>query len=195
MIREVNSISASVQAKLLRFLEERSYVDLADRLGVSEATARKRVSRGLAELRRRLARPSSEGPGFHALCLAALGLEAPAEPLLGPALTLGALTMGPKSLVVVLGTLLVLGLGTWSLQRGGAPAPSPEPEPAVTTVRDPAAPTAAGPEETPAGRGRVVAPATAVSPSPAAAATPAPAPDPVRELHGRVLEVRLDNRA
>lgn len=39
-----------------RILEERSYADVALRIGVSEATARKRVSRGLATLRERLAK-------------------------------------------------------------------------------------------------------------------------------------------
>lgn len=42
---------AAVQA---RVLEERSYQDVALHLGVSEATARKRVSRGLASLRSKL---------------------------------------------------------------------------------------------------------------------------------------------
>jgi RNA polymerase sigma-70 factor (ECF subfamily) len=37
-----------------RVLEERPYPDVASRLGVSEATARKRVSRGLATLRAKL---------------------------------------------------------------------------------------------------------------------------------------------
>jgi RNA polymerase sigma-70 factor (ECF subfamily) len=37
-----------------RVLEERSYPDVASELGVSEATARKRVSRGLASLRAKL---------------------------------------------------------------------------------------------------------------------------------------------
>ena len=39
-----------------RVLEERSYEDVASHLGVSEATARKRVSRGLATLRSRMAK-------------------------------------------------------------------------------------------------------------------------------------------
>ena len=39
-----------------RVLEERSYEDVAARLGVSEATARKRVSRGLATLRARISK-------------------------------------------------------------------------------------------------------------------------------------------
>jgi RNA polymerase sigma factor (sigma-70 family) len=37
-----------------RVVEERSYEEVASRLGVSEATARKRVSRGLASLRARI---------------------------------------------------------------------------------------------------------------------------------------------
>jgi RNA polymerase sigma factor (sigma-70 family) len=39
-----------------RVLEERSYADVASRIGVSEATARKRVSRGLATLRARVSK-------------------------------------------------------------------------------------------------------------------------------------------
>jgi RNA polymerase sigma-70 factor (ECF subfamily) len=39
-----------------RILEERSYEEVASRLGVSEATARKRVSRGLATLRSRISK-------------------------------------------------------------------------------------------------------------------------------------------
>ena len=39
-----------------RVVEERSYEDVASHLGVSEATARKRVSRGLATLRSRMAK-------------------------------------------------------------------------------------------------------------------------------------------
>jgi RNA polymerase sigma-70 factor (ECF subfamily) len=39
-----------------RVVEERPYAEVASRLGVSEATARKRVSRGLATLRSRLAK-------------------------------------------------------------------------------------------------------------------------------------------
>ncbi|HEY5318927.1 MAG TPA: RNA polymerase sigma factor [Solirubrobacteraceae bacterium] len=44
---------AAVQA---RIVEERSYEDVASQLGVSEATARKRVSRGLATLRARVSK-------------------------------------------------------------------------------------------------------------------------------------------
>jgi RNA polymerase sigma-70 factor (ECF subfamily) len=39
-----------------RVVEERSYEEVASHLGVSEATARKRVSRGLATLRSRMAK-------------------------------------------------------------------------------------------------------------------------------------------
>ena len=39
-----------------RVVAERSYEDVASHLGVSEATARKRVSRGLATLRSRMAK-------------------------------------------------------------------------------------------------------------------------------------------
>ncbi len=42
------------EALRARILEDRSYPDMAARLNVSEASARKRVSRGLATLRRRL---------------------------------------------------------------------------------------------------------------------------------------------
>jgi DNA-directed RNA polymerase specialized sigma24 family protein len=40
-------------------VEERSYEDVAAVLGVSEATARKRVSRGLATLRARISKEES----------------------------------------------------------------------------------------------------------------------------------------
>lgn len=39
-----------------RIVEERSYADVASRIGISEATARKRVSRGLATLRARISK-------------------------------------------------------------------------------------------------------------------------------------------
>lgn len=42
--------AAERDAVLARVVDERSYLEVADRLGVSEATARKRVSRGLARL-------------------------------------------------------------------------------------------------------------------------------------------------
>ena len=42
-----------------RVVEERSYEDVAAVLGVSEATARKRVSRGLATLRARISKEES----------------------------------------------------------------------------------------------------------------------------------------
>lgn len=42
------------EAIMQRVVEERSYTDVAARLGCSEQVARKRVSRGLAELRARL---------------------------------------------------------------------------------------------------------------------------------------------
>jgi RNA polymerase sigma factor (sigma-70 family) len=43
-----------------RVLEERSYEEVAVRLGVSEATARKRVSRGLATLRARISKEEEQ---------------------------------------------------------------------------------------------------------------------------------------
>ena len=48
---------AAVQA---RVLDERPYVEVASHLGVSQATARKRVSRGLATLRARLAKEEQQ---------------------------------------------------------------------------------------------------------------------------------------
>ena len=41
-----------------RYLDDRSYTDIAQELGVSEAVVRKRVSRGLQTLRSRIGRPA-----------------------------------------------------------------------------------------------------------------------------------------
>ncbi len=100
-------------AVVLRFLEGLSYAEVATRQGVSEVAVRKRVSRALDELRRRL----DERPGGRAhwagLLLPFAGTELAPPPLATAGLTTktlltGALTMSSKLKLTVIAAAVLL---------------------------------------------------------------------------------------
>jgi RNA polymerase sigma-70 factor (ECF subfamily) len=53
------------QAVVLRDLQEFSYQEIADQLGLPEGTVKSRINRGRLELARQLRRLQTKGPGSH----------------------------------------------------------------------------------------------------------------------------------
>ncbi len=95
-----------------RFLDERSYADIAARAGISSDAARQRVSRGLAKLRGRLEREYGEGRAFGVALLAALGPRGLSDGLL-----LGGAVVGAKTAAGIAGVAAAAGLVFFAATR------------------------------------------------------------------------------
>jgi RNA polymerase sigma factor (sigma-70 family) len=168
------------RAVIERYLDGRSYAELAARLGLTEVAARKRVSRGLELLRERLERERRSG--VWSLILA---FGRPPEPT-GALFSLGSIALGTK-LVLVVSLVLLGSAGLWLWARAEeAPGPAQVPAVAAAFEREPKGAQAL-PELTGDGvaRGRVTAPPVAVGDTPASKARPA---TDSAELRGRVLD-------
>lgn len=175
-------VAAAVQALpepyrcaiLHRYLDELPVRAVAQRTGVPEATARKRIERGLELLRTRLDSEFGSGARSWALMLLApasrLHFEASTAGAIAMATVQGVWLMVSKKLVVSGLVFGAVAMGWWMLAQGGDPAlvevggrgvvvPA-----TVAAARPPALPTTAqvpaGPERTPVGRA-----AAAVAPS------------------------------
>jgi RNA polymerase sigma-70 factor (ECF subfamily) len=167
------------RAVIARYLEDLPYAALAGRLGVTEAAARKRVSRGLARLRRCLSQRA------HGLLFAAVF-----EGWLHPAptsLALGGTTMGLKtvSAAALAAFAVTAGVLYWSAGRASEPRPGRESvAPATAAVKRPLpGATAERPAAVEAPARRIVDSTATAQPVDLLATV-----DRERDLHGRVLD-------
>jgi RNA polymerase sigma factor (sigma-70 family) len=95
-------------ALVLRYFDDLPTLEVAERLGVSHAAARQRISRGLSKLRERLDRDHEGGRAGWMHGLAAL-LPEPAAPVTG-----GLIIVGTKTKVALLVLLVALGVWLWT---------------------------------------------------------------------------------
>lgn len=111
---------------LLRFLDELSPSEIADRQGVSVETVRTQVRRGLDRLRSRLSAQAGDDDGSWLAAL--LPFAGPTGPAAGVApssfLTQVALMSFKTKLVVAAGLLAIAGLGAWWNWGPDGPAPA-----------------------------------------------------------------------
>lgn len=100
------------EAVMLRFFEDLSFPEIAQRLGIREEAARMRLHRAIALLRSRL---GGSGHDWHALCLLALPLKT--SRALEAGIVTGGIVMGVKSTgvfgVLLAALLLLLGVAYW----------------------------------------------------------------------------------
>ncbi|MEM7205708.1 MAG: sigma-70 family RNA polymerase sigma factor [Planctomycetota bacterium] len=178
-------------AILQRYLEEASYAQIAVRQGVSEATVRKRVSRALSVLRRRL--EGERSSGSWSLVLAVAGTRDATAKIAGgstPAVPLGGVCMVGKVGMMVAAMAAVTTVG-WLVWREG-----PKPDSTPAAVAPPAAPAdSVDPAPVPARAGGPPATALAKASRRSLAAGPrqpsgsvALRADRDRDLHGWVLD-------
>src|SRR5262245_27120139 len=114
------------RAVVERYLDGRSYGELAARLELGEVAARKRVSRGLELLRERLGRERASGTWALVLAFAR-----PAEPG-GSAVLVGSVAMGAK--LALVGSLVLLGTAGFWLWRPEAQPPGPSRAPVIAAA-------------------------------------------------------------
>ena len=176
------------RAVVERYLDERSYAEIGARLGVSEAAARKRVSRGLELLRARLER-ERDGDAWALVLALAPGREpTPTDPL---PLSAGAFAMGTKSVALVSALVVAsLGLLLWSARE---PAPPPGPAGGAPLAAERDEPSEA--ERAPAPPREAPAAAARLETAPLAAALAPLEPEPGAALRGRVLDADGDPAA
>ena len=122
---------------VLRFFEDLDYPEIAARTGVSEAAARKRVSRGLRTLEKRLGTTLAGGAALaalpHTVPAAVLSTLTPAKIAAAAALAPGVtLTLLKAGLVASIAT--TVGLGSYTLTRDEAEAVAITP---IITAPDP----------------------------------------------------------
>lgn len=160
-------------AILLRYLHGQSHAAIAARTHTNEATARKRVERGLEQLRAQLRRDDPAWKRAPAM----LAFAGAAPPLLPPLLGILAMSQAAKITSAAIVLALLAGIGWWLAPTAAAPALTPHD----------AAPAALAQASVPASASSATQPTTARI---EANAPPAAAAAPAEVCRGRVLDLR-----
>ena len=126
------------RAVLFAYEEQLSAAAIAKRMDVTPELARKRISRGLAQLRVLLAEQDEEDrhawlSGLAVLCK---------DPALGPALWTGGIMMSTKIAALAAACVLFLAFGMWAFRDGGEDGSSLDPVVAGSPAGSPSEPPA-----------------------------------------------------